>query len=247
MVLAVIGGSGLKTFDGFELLGERAVETPYAEHPVPLLEFVTASGPMFFLARHGTQTQLPPHAVNYRANIRALADVGVTDVVTINIVGGISPAMSPGAWVIPDQLIDYTWGRDHTYYDGGTGAVEHVDFEAPFDAPLAARLRQAALRAGVSVDGCATYGCTQGPRLETAAEIGRLARDGCDIVGMTAMPEAALARESGIRYAALCLVVNWAAGRGEQATDIEAMFAVVEREMPRVVSIVRSLVNSLET
>ena len=244
MVLAVIGGSGLKNFDGFELRRERPAETAYGEVSAPLLEFDTAHGPLFFLARHGRQAHLPPHAVNYRANIRALADVGVTDIITVNIVGGINPGMPPGAWVIPDQLIDYTWGREHTYYEGGASGVEHVDFEAPFDPSLAGRLQQAAVRTGVSVQCVATYGCTQGPRLETAAEIERMSRDGCDIVGMTAMPEAALARELGIRYAALCLVVNWAAGKGEQAADVAAMFAVVEREMPRAVAIVRNLMDN---
>lgn len=246
MVLAVIGGSGLKELDGFGLLGERPVETPYGEVSAPLMEFETGFGSLYFLARHGRQSHLPPHAVNYRANVRALADVGVTDIVTVNIVGGISTDLPPGAWVIPDQVIDYTWGRDHTYYEGGSGGVEHIDFEAPFNTPLAERLQQAAQRVGVSVQRGATYGCTQGPRLETAAEIERMSRDGCDIVGMTAMPEAALARELGIRYAALCLVVNWAAGRGEQAADVAAMFAVVEREMPRAVSSVRSLVDKVE-
>ena len=240
--LAVIGGSGL--FDIHDLGDVSALQptTPYGEPSAAVLEGRLGKGAkLLFLARHGHGRHIPPHAINYRANISALQLLGATHIVTINIVGGISPAMAPGRWVMPDQIIDYTWGREHSLYDARSSKTEHVDFTFPFDATLMSRLAGAAAAEGLALQEGGTYGCTQGPRLESAAEIRRLQGDGCDIVGMTAMPEAALARELGIAYSALCLVVNWAAGCAAGAIDLAGMEEVVRRNMPRSIAMLKRL------
>ena len=199
---------------------------------------------MLFLARHGSGRHLPPHAINYRANIGALVELGATHVVAVNVVGGIAPDMAPGQWLLPDQLIDYTWGRAHSYCDG-RGPISHIDMSWPFDRALAAAMAQQAQAQGLAVAPGGTYGCTQGPRLETAAEIARMERDGCDVVGMTVMPEAALARERELRYVPLCLVVNWAAGKVDEPIGLADIEAVVARCMPQVVPLIGALASCL--
>ncbi|MEO8223237.1 MAG: S-methyl-5'-thioinosine phosphorylase, partial [Gammaproteobacteria bacterium] len=178
---------------------------------------------------------IPPHRVNYRANVWALSQLGLDHVLAINAVGGISPAAAPGRLVLPDQLIDYTWGREHTYTGDSRFPLQHVDFTEPFSGLFRDRLLASARRLGLDLMPTATYAVTQGPRLESAAEIDRLERDGCHVVGMTAMPEAGLARELGLSYAICCVVVNQAAGRvpagatlhGQMATALgEGMAAV---------------------
>jgi 5'-methylthioinosine phosphorylase len=170
-----------------------------------------------FLARHGEGHSLPPHRVNYRANLRRLHDLGARRVLAINTVGGIADQYGPRVLGCPDQLIDYTWGRIGTICDEAGTDVLHVDFTEPYTASLRRALLGAAARAGVPLVDGGCYGATQGPRLETRAEIARMRRDGCDLVGMTGMPEAALAREMGLDYACLAVVANWAAGCGDGA------------------------------
>jgi purine nucleoside phosphorylase len=189
--------------------------TPYGAPSAALCEGLLAGSPAFFLPRHGDGHALPPHRINYRANIAALREAGVTDILAVTAVGGISAEAAPGSIVVPDQIIDYTWGRDHTLYDGLNGTLDHVDFSQPYTERLR-RLLIDQMTDGELV-GAGVYGATQGPRLESAAEIARMARDGCTIVGMTGMPEAALAREAGMAYATVSLVVNWAAGVGGAA------------------------------
>jgi purine nucleoside phosphorylase len=169
---------------------------------------------VLFLPRHGDDLAIPPHAINYRANLKALCQLGVDAVVALNTVGVIAPNLHPGQVVVPDQLIDYTSGRAHSIHDGG-GTIDHIDFTRPFSDSLRNGLLDAARRADVPVHDGGVYAVTQGPRLETAAEVDRLERDGAGFVGMTAMPEAALARELGMQYACLSLIVNYAAGRGD--------------------------------
>jgi len=184
--------------------------------------------PVLFLARHGEGHRLPPHRVNYRANLWALHAAGAERVVGLASVGGIARHLGPRSFAVPDQLIDYTRGRDHTFHDGESGPVVHVDFTDPYCQALRGALLGACRRAGVPAADGGTYGTTQGPRLETKAEIARMERDGCDLVGMTGMPEAALARELGLRYATLAFVVNWAAGKGAGViamSEIEAHLA----------------------
>lgn len=219
--LAIIGGSGFATMPELEILDARPVDTRYGRPSAPLIRGRLAGRNLLFMPRHGAGHAIPPHRINYRANIQALADAGADRIVALAAVGGIADDCGPLALCVPDQLIDYTHGRDGTFYDGGDGDVVHVDFSFPYSASMRRCLLDAARENGLAVRDGGTYAVTQGPRLETVAEIRRLQRDGCDLVGMTAMPEAALARERGIAYATLAFVVNWAAGKfdGEIGMD----------------------------
>lgn len=226
MRLGIIGGTG--TAELFPAGTPMASQPgPWGDPSAPLQRHQRDGRELVFLARHGRRgvAAIPPHRVNYRANLWALREAGVDHVLGINAVGGIAAPATPGRLVIPDQLIDYTWGRGHTIVDDDRFPLVHVEFTAPFSAPLRERLLAAAQRLGVDVLPAGTYGVTQGPRLETAAEIDRLERDGCDVVGMTAMPEAGLARELKLSYAICCVVVNRAAGRGAEGLPIHAQIA----------------------
>ena len=223
-MLGIIGGSGLYSMESMGQVHRKRVKTQYDRKTVPAEIIEHETGRFAFLARHGKNHQIAPHEVNYRANIAALKQLGVTEIIAVNAVGGISDNTIPGAIIIPDQLIDYTWGRKSTYFDGEANEVHHIDFSHPFDAELSERLLGAVEQANSEelsrrmVMAQAVYGVTQGPRLETAAEINRMKKDGCDIVGMTGMPEAGLARELGLSYATIAVVVNWAAGKGNQTS-----------------------------
>lgn len=219
--VGIIGGTALAELVDLEGGSDCDVQTPYGLPSGPLRRGRLAGREVVFLFRHGPGHRLPPHAINYRANIRALADAGVRTVVAAAAVGGISDAAEPGRLVIPDQIIDYTWGRIHSFSTDGETPLQHVDFTDPYDGPACDELRQAAAGTGLNVLGRGVHGVTQGPRLETAAEIRRMQRDGCDIVGMTGMPEAGLAREAGLAYACCAVVVNRAAGRGDSAIHAE--------------------------
>jgi len=210
-VLAVIGGTGADYFPGRKATQEHVTANVWGQLSAPIEEWEAHGHRVLFLARHGTGGGIPPHRVNYRANLQGLREAGAEQIIALNAVGGIS--ISAGKLMVPDQLIDYTWGRGHSYYDSAEAPIEFIDFTKPYSDILRNGLIKACARAGVAVTSRGTYGVTQGPRLETAAEIDRLERDGCDVVGMTAMPEAALARELGIPYAALAMTVNAAAGR----------------------------------
>ena len=212
---AVIGGTGLTNLESLEIVGERHVETPYGEPSSALIEGRLAGVDIVFLPRHGKGHRLPPHRINYRANLWALNDVGIENIIAVNAVGGIASHLGPGRLAIPDQLVDYTWGRPHTYFDGDDGEVVHIDFSQPYSSSVREALCRGSRAAGVDAAETGTYAVTQGPRLETPAEIDRLERDGCDLVGMTGMPEAALARELAINYGACAVVSNFAAGRGD--------------------------------
>ena len=232
--LAVIGGSGLTAFDGLEAVREARVDTPWGEPSAPLTHGRLAGVDVVFLARHGVPHGIPPHRVNYRANIWALHHAGVRRIIAVAAVGGIRAGLESGVIVVPDQIVDYTWGRNHTFFEDGLERVAHVDFTSPYCARLRDALLDAARRAGVdAVDG-GTYAATQGPRLETAAEIDRLERDGCDIVGMTGMPESGLARELGMSYAHCAVVSNRAAGRGTDTLAMETIRANLESGVARV-------------
>lgn len=219
---AVIIGSGCQ--DLLDPDAARMVETVYGAPSGPIQSLRLGGVDVAAIARHGMQHTIPPHRINYRANIAALASVGITTVIGLNTVGVASSICTPGEIGVPDQIIDYTWGREHTFFSGGEAGVEHIEFTEPFAEPLRKELLNAAEAAGVACYDGGVYAATQGPRLETAAEVDRLERDGADYLGMTAMPEAALAAEVGIDYACLCLVVNMAAGRGDRPIhdDLEA-------------------------
>ncbi|MEA5446136.1 S-methyl-5'-thioinosine phosphorylase [Gammaproteobacteria bacterium AB-CW1] len=218
--IAIIGGTGLSELDALEITHREVVATPYGEPSGPVTHGRLFGTEVVFMARHGHGHTIPPHQVNYRANIWALRNVGIRRVLSIAAVGGIRKDMHPGGVAIPDQIIDYTWGRQHTFYEGELRAVTHIDFTQPYCPELRQRLIKAADEAGIDVTRDGTYATTQGPRLESAAEIDKLEKDGADLVGMTGMPEAALARELGISYACCAVIANHAAGRG--ATDIHA-------------------------
>ncbi|HEY0963990.1 MAG TPA: S-methyl-5'-thioinosine phosphorylase [Pseudomonadales bacterium] len=232
--IAVIGGSGLYQLDHSAPAGTFPIQTPYAAEAVELSLEQTAAGAAWFLPRHGRDHSVAPHRINYRANLWALHQAGVDIVIAVNAVGGIADSMIPGALVLPEQLIDYTWGREHTFATGAHALDKHVDFTWPYDRDLARTFDAAAAMLDLPVHRGAVYGCTQGPRLETAAEIRRMQRDGCDIVGMTGMPEAGLARELGMRYACIALVVNRAAGLGGGAITHDDVAKHLREGMGRV-------------
>jgi 5'-methylthioinosine phosphorylase len=212
--LAVIGGTGLYRLA--TLQDERALDgdTIYGRPLSPVRVGTLMGRPIAFLARHGEGHSVPPHLVNYRANLRRLADLGIRRVLAVNAVGGITPRFAPRTVAVPDQLIDYTWGRISTICEEPGTPVLHVDFGHPYTESLRQAVLAAGREAGVELIDGGCHGVTQGPRLETCAEIARLRRDGCDLVGMTSMPEAALAREMGLEYACLAISANWAAGCG---------------------------------
>ncbi len=221
--IGIIGGTGFTSMKQLEIIHREVVNTPYGEASAPLTHGRLGDLELLFLPRHGSGHNIPPHRINYRANIWAMKELGVEQVIGFATVGGIT--QPPLAMVIPDQLIDYSWGREQTFFDGENGQVSHVDFTTPFCGELRKILTNAALDAGIDIVTEGVYGVTQGPRLETAAEINRLQADGCDIVGMTALPEAALAREKGLCYATCAIVVNWAAGKGDEAITQELIDA----------------------
>ena len=220
-MLGIIGGTGLAQLQNLTITRRQIARTPYGEASQPLIFGELAGNDVVFLARHGAGHTIPPHAVNYRANIWALHSVGVTHLLAIATVGGISSDLTPGDIVLPQQMIDYTYGRKNTYHDGIELPVKHIDFTEPYSAHLRQICKQAALIIKQNLRDGGVYACVQGPRLETAAEINRLERDGATLVGMTGMPEAVLARELGVHYAALCPVVNHAAGRGNSKLGIK--------------------------
>ncbi len=220
-------------------------KTPYGPASSPILAVSFGNARVACIARHGEGQMIPPHAVNYRANIWSLHQQGVRRCIAINSVGAIDPGFPPGEFAVPDQLIDYTWGREHTFYDGDDDALDHVEFTEPFDPELRGQIAVAAEAAGYPVR-AGICGVTQGPRLETAAEIDRLEKDGCTMVGMTLMPEASLARELGVAYAACAVAVNYAAGRGPGDSSIHEQFERHARAgMQRVGALLEVLVPEL--
>lgn len=218
-MLAIIGGSGLTQLANLDVSRRESVRTPFGEPSGPLTFGAIRGVPVAFMARHGDGHTIPPHKVNYRANLWALKEQGAREIVSVAAVGGIRDDLGPGTIVVPHQIVDYTWGRMNSYFES-EAPVKHIDFTEPYCERLRSRLLAAAKACGESVVDGAVYAATQGPRLETAAEVDRLEGDGADIVGMTGMPEAALAREIELDYAALAVVVNHAAGRGASARGV---------------------------
>lgn len=240
-MLAVIGGSGLYALPDFRLQESLEGETPYGAPSGPIRVGTLHGRRVAFLARHGEGHALPPHRINYRANLHALAQLQPAAVLAVNTVGGIAPACPPRALVVPDQIIDYTWGRAATYWDEA-GPMRHAEFGEPYSVHLRKRLLDADLGAGAGLVDGGCYGAQQGPRFETRAEIARMRQDGCDIVGMTGMPEAALARELELDYASIAPVANWAAGCGDgTAISLDEVFANLEAANTGVIALLRAL------
>lgn len=234
-MIGIIGGTGLSEPGFLDNIEIRRVDTPYDQRAVLILIGSLHGRTVAFLPRHGRGHKFPPHRINYRANIWALHSIGVKSVIGVNAVGGIHEQMAPGGLAVPDQLIDYTWGRDHSFFSDDLETVVHVDFTHPYSERLRRLLLDSA--GAVHLWDTGVYACTQGPRLETAAEIDRLRRDGCHMVGMTGMPEAVLARELGLEYACLVLSVNWAAGLTDELITMEAIGEVLRSGMHIVMEV----------
>jgi len=243
--LAIIGGTGLADLDGLDIGREESFDTPWGITSAPLLFGRFADREVIFLARHGRPHAIPPHRVNYRANIHALQQAGADRIIAVNAVGGITTPMMPGRLVIPDQIIDYTWGRGHTFFEDNLDEVVHVDFTRPYADSLRSLLVTAAEAEGLDAVEDGTYGATQGPRLETAVEIERLERDGCDLVGMTGMPEAALARELQLDYASICVVVNWAAGKSDEEITMDVIRGNLDKGIGKVHALLAAAIEQL--
>jgi 5'-methylthioadenosine phosphorylase len=243
-MLGIIGGTGLTQLSNLTITGRQLIRTPYGEPSGPLLFGEMSGHSVIFLARHGNGHTIPPHAVNYRANLWALKSEGVTDILAVATVGGIHETLKPGLLALPDQVIDYTHGRKNTFYDGVDKLVKHIDFTEPYSEKLRDLCKQAAKDANESLIDGGVYACVQGPRLETAAEINRLERDGASMVGMTGMPEGVLARELEMSYAAVCPVANYAAGRGSSLHGIkyEEVAALLDETMHRVRNLIEQVV-----
>ncbi len=246
-MLAIIGGSGLYSLgDSFELEQQLDRNTPYGETSADILLGRWHGTGLAFLPRHGPKHKVPPHRINYRANIWALKQAGAARIIAVNAVGGISAQMAPLTLALPDQIVDYTSGREFSFCDGREMPLRHVDFTWPYSAELRGVLQEVALERGQPLVAAATYGCTNGPRLESAAEIRRLQNDGCDLVGMTGMPEAALARELDIDYASLALVVNWAAGITTDIIEMQEIIANMEQGIQNILELLRGAARLIE-
>ena len=246
-MLAIIGGSGLTRLSTLAVAHREVVRTPYGEPSSALLYGQIAGRDVIFLARHGHGHTIPPHRVNYRANLWALKERGASAILAVASVGGIAPAYRPGDLVLPHQLLDYTSGREATFFDGGDRVVVHIDFTEPYSQALRQHCLAAASGWGIALRDGGVYAAVSGPRLETAAEIDRLERDGATMVGMTGMPEAALSRELGVDYAAIAVVVNQAAGRGDSARAISmsSIADVLETAMDKVRSLIDGVVGQV--
>ena len=244
MSIAIIGGSGLTQLTTLGEANTVSQDTPFGAHSEGVCRFQVNNSDVIFLPRHGDQHQYPPHGVNYRANLWALKQVNVGLVIAVNAVGVIRRDLEPGTLVLPDQLLDYTYGREHTYFDGNGEPLQHVDFTNPYSDSLRSAFKAAALDANIPLVDRGCYGVTQGPRLETKAEIDRLERDGCELVGMTGMPEAALARELGMQYVCIALGVNMAAGRGSTGIH-EEMEAYLSLSMERLGELLKAVLPAV--
>ncbi len=241
---AIIGGTGLTSLENLEIMRREVMHTPYGEPSGALTHGVLGGTEFVFLARHGDAHTIAPHRVNYRANLWALKEAGVRRIIAVCAVGGISKDMPPRAISVPDQIIDYTWSREHTFFDAGLVQVTHIDFTQPYCEDLRGAMIAAAAAAGIEVIPHGTYGATQGPRLETVAEINRMEHDGCDMVGMTGMPEAALARELDLCYAHCAVSANWAAGRSEGIIEMHEIEMNLECSMQEIRTLLGYVLSS---
>lgn len=237
--IGVIGGSGLYEIEGVEVKESRKILTPYGD-PSDVFRICEFSGREFaFISRHGTPHRIPPHRVNYRANIWGMKELGVQRVLSVNAVGGINAGLRPGDIAIPDQIIDMTHGRDNTFYDGDE--VVHIDFTYPYCGELRALVSLAGGKAGVRLRPSGTYVCANGPRLESGAEIKFFSKGGADMVGMTAMPEASLSRELEMCYAGIAVVTNYAPG----VSDTRLTIAEVMETMKTSIETIKKLLTEI--
>jgi len=237
--IGLIGGTGME-----ELLREgREVKigTPFGPSPTITLGKIGSLN-VAFLPRHGEEHDVPPHKVNYRANMWSLNKLGVTRIIATNAVGAVNRDYKPGDFVVPSDLIDFTKMRSQTFYD--EAPVTHIDVTQPYCPELMSLLVRASRKHTKRVNRNAVFACTEGPRYETPAEIGMLRRLGADIVGMTAAPETFLARELEMCYATICFVSNMAAGIQARLTT-EEVVKVAGRIMPKLLLILRDVVGMI--
>ncbi len=237
---AVIAGTGMAKV--FELSEKHDVETPYG---FAELYSVKNFQNLLFLPRHGIGYTLPPHKINYCANIYALKKMSVNYVIATNAVGSLNRRLSPGSFVIPDQIIDFTRSRKSTFFEGEGGNVVFTDVTFPYSEKVRSALLEASKRLQMKVYRKGTYVCTEGPRYETAAEIRAYKILGADIVGMTGAPEAFLAREAGIEYASVAVVTNYAAGIAKQISHGLVM-DIMHRAQESMRKLIFEAINVLE-
>ena len=243
--IAIIGGSGLTSLSGVKISETRKVDTPYGSPSSALTFGRFGEKEIVFLPRHGNPHTIPPHKINYRANIYALKENDVENIIAINAVGGITSEMYPGRIVIPEQIIDFTYGRNQTFYEDDLADLTHIDFTDPYSISLREQLAAASLTSDLNIFVGGVYAATQGPRLETAAEIRKIEKDGCDIVGMTGMPEATLAREMNINYACISLVVIWAAGKSDEEITMEMIESNLKNGMDKIKTILVKTIKQI--
>ncbi len=245
--IAIILGSGQELLNSLDVSDKKPKTTVYGETSSPLIKTILGKQEVVLLARHAIDHSIPPHKINYRANIAALKSLGVKKIIALAAVGGINRDMSPGSLILPDQLIDYTWAREHTFFDGEINQwgsqVEHIDITHPYTSDLRPLFLEASIETNIPIIDGGVYGAVQGPRLETAQEIRRMTQDGCDVVGMTGMPEAALARELGLQYLCCGLVVNWAAGVEDGIISMQDIRETLSQSMQQVHSLLVDVLN----
>lgn len=244
--VAILGGSGFETLSDVKIVSRRNMSTPYGVPSDAIIVAEQKGLELAFLSRHGQGRKLAPHQVNYRANLWALAELGVEKVFSVNAVGAIVKGLEPGHFAVPDQLIDYTWGREQSFDLRPEGSVQHIDFTYPYSSSLRAVLIEALSDMNLSHRDSGVYGCTQGPRLETAAEVRRLGAEGVDVLGMTGMPEAALARELSLEYASLCLVVNRAAGLDTEPLSLPEILRALGQGMANARTVIGVALEKLD-
>ena len=243
--IAIIGGTGLTSIKGFKETGKTVISTPFGEASAPLIQGDLYGQEVFFIARHGTEHTIPPHKINYRANIWLLKNAGVEKVISVNAVGGIRSDMQPSVLIIPDQIIDYTTSRINTFFEEELSDVIHIDFTQPFCEELRQLIINVARTKNIEVIPEGAYAATEGPRLETAAEVNRLERDGCHLIGMTCMPEAALACEQELCYASISVVANLAAGRGTEDLNMDMIEKNLNVGLERVHQLIEAVIPTL--
>lgn len=238
--IAVIGGTGVYDPEIFDEVEVTAVTTPYGVVDVTVGTF--AGEQVAFIPRHGPDHAVPPHLVNYRANIFALASLGVERIIATNAVGSLRERFAPGHFVLADQFLDFTKSRVSTFFEGGDAGVEHVDVTDPYCPQLRGLVHETGRPLGLMVHNDATYVCTEGPRFETPAEIRMFGQMGADLVGMTSVPEVVLAREAGICYAAVCMVTNYAAGLAGYPLSHEEVYDLMKRNAANLRALVTEVI-----
>ena len=238
-MLAIIGGTGVYNLSLFDHVEEKLVETPFGECKVILGQVKEKK--VVFMTRHGVGHKIPPHQINYRANIYALKSLGVTDIVATTAVGSVDKELAPGTLVFCDQFIDFTKNRVNTFFNGAPLPVVHVDVTEPY----CSRLRDIMADCGEVITG-GTYVCTQGPRFETPAEIKMFKLLGGDLVGMTGVPEVTLARERAICYNSICIVSNYASGISEDNLTIDEVFEMVKAKESDLLELIYEIIRNLD-